>query len=652
MIGYAPNGYRLWDKKSRKIIIARDVKFDENLFPYADIENMKPEIDVPLLVRFPFEQEGEGEVEVEAETESEAQNEDVAVPDNHEQVDARESEPEEEFSDALPLQTERPLQESRHSGRERRLPGKLLDYLTGYRATSASLLLPDAPETFAEINGRPDRKVWLKAVEDELRSMDENHVWYFTSCPAGVKPLKSKWIFRVKEDVNGQPVRYKARLVVKGFLQKQGLDYDEIFAPVAKLTTIRIILSAGIHQGFHFHQMDVKTAFLHGELKETIFMEIPDGVDAPPNTVCRLVKSLYGLKQSPRCWNEKFNQKLLELGFKRSMHDYCLYTRILPGDEIYIVLYVDDLLIVGRKKSSILKLKKQLMSVFAMSDCGEANHFLGIKLEYNEDRTRIRLSQVSNIEKMLNRFQMSDCNPVKTPLEKGLLLHEDGESTNEPYRELLGTIMYIMLCTRPDLCFPVSYLGRFQQKPSSSHWKCLKRVVRYLKGRKSRHLEFKRNNDAEILIGYADADWASDTLDRKSVSGYVFEVFGNLVSWSSKKQTTVATSSSEAEYVALSSAASEGIWIAGVLEDLQLKQKDEAFVIYEDNQGCIGMARNFESKRSKHIDIKHHFLRDHIANGRLKIEHVATQHQLADMFTKPMDQKRLDELCSQIGMAD
>lgn len=165
-------------------------------------------------------------------------------------------------------------------------------------------------------------------------------------------------------------------------------------------------------------------------------------------------------------------------------------------------------------------------------------------------------------------------------------------------------------------------------------------------------MEFKRNNNAEILIGYADADWASDTLDRKSVSGYVFKVFGNLVSWSSKKQTTVATSSSEAEYVALSSAASEGIWIAGVLEDLQLKQKDEAFVIYEDNQGCIGMARNFESKRSKHIDIKHHFLRDHIANGRLKIEHVATQHQLADMFTKPMDQKRLDELCSQIGMAD
>ncbi|XP_055522370.1 uncharacterized protein LOC129716562 [Wyeomyia smithii] len=212
--------------------------------------------------------------------------------------------------------------------------------------------------------------------------------------------------------------------------------------------------------------------------------------------------------------------------------------------------------------------------------------------------------------------------------------------------------MYIMLCTRPDVCFPVGFLGRFQQNPSRAHWQSLKRLVRYLKGTKTKCLEYKKYAEAEPLVGYADADWASDTVDRKSVSGYAFKVFGNLVSWSSKKQTTVSTSSSEAEYVAVSSAVSEGIWIAGVLEDLELKKKDEAFIIFEDNQGCIGMARNFESKRSKHIDIKHHFLRDHIANGRLRIEHVATKYQLAGMFTKPLDSKRLGEISCQIGMAD
>lgn len=198
----------------------------------------------------------------------------------------------------------------------------------------------------------------MAAVRDELRSMEENKVWRLSSCPQGVRPLKSKWVFRLKDDAAGNAFKHKARLVVKGFLQKAGVDYEETFAPVARLATIRTVLAAGVQQGFHFHQMDVKTAFLHGDLKEELYMAIPDGVTAPPNTVCRLLKSLYGLKQSPRCWNEKFNDRLLSLGFRRSLHDYCLYVRVVPGDEIYIILYVDDLLIAGRKIETIEYLKK------------------------------------------------------------------------------------------------------------------------------------------------------------------------------------------------------------------------------------------------------------------------------------------------------
>ncbi|XP_065084611.1 uncharacterized protein LOC135706866 [Ochlerotatus camptorhynchus] len=246
---------------------------------------------------------------------------------------------------------------------------------------------------------------------------------------------------------------------------------------------------------------------------------------------------------------------------------------------------------------------------------------------------------------------MTDCNPTKTPMEKNLVVPRDGESTQEPYRELLGTIMYVMLCTRPDLCFPFGFLGRYQQNPTVNHWQCLKRIVRYLKGTKTKHLKFVRDESAEVLVGYADADWASDAEDRKSVSGYLFTVFGNPVSWSSKKQVTVATSSSEAEYVSLSSAVSEVIWLPEVMEDLQLKRPADPVVI-EDNQGAIGMAKNCESKRSKHIDIKHHFIRDHIANGRVTVKFISTEKQLADLFTKPVDAVHMEKLYQGFGMAD
>lgn len=289
--------------------------------------------------------------------------------------------------------------------------------------------------------------------------------------------------------------------------------------------------------------------------------------------------------------------------------------------------------------------------MFAMTDCGEVTHFLGMRLDYDVRRGRMRLSQEANVEKLLTRFEMVDCNPVKTPMEKGLQLARAGDPTAHPYRELLGSLMYVMLCTRPDICYSVGFLGRFQQKPTTQHWQSLKRVVRFIKGTKARCLEYKQVRSAKPLVGYVDADWASDIEDRKSVSGFAFFVFGNLVSWSSKKQTTVATSSSEAEYIALSSAVSEAVWLSGILDDLKLKNSSPV-TIYEDNQGCIGMAKNCESKRSKHIDVKHHFVRDHISNGNVRIEYVRTEDQLADLFTKPMDAGRLGQLGRRLGISD
>lgn len=366
---------------------------------------------------------------------------------------------------------------------------------------------------------------------------------------------------------------------------------------------------------------------------------------------CKLMKSLYGLKQSPRCWNEKFNSQLIKLGFCRSRHDYCLYIRSGDDDELYIVLYVDDLLIVGRKLESIVRLKKQLSTVFRMTDCGEARHFLGMKIAYDRQTGVLQLSQQAHVEKVVNNFGMAECNPAKSPMEKGLQLQREGTPTKEPYRELLGSLMYIMLSVRPDICFPVGYLGRYQQHPTEAHWQSLKRVVRYLKESSNTVLTFQRT-DAPPLIGYADADWAADSEDRKSVSGYTFKVFGSTVSWCSKKQSTVAISSSESEYVALSAATAEALWLAGVLEDMKMKNPETPVTIFEDNRGCIGMANNLETKRSKHIDVKHHFIRDHIAEGRIQVKAVGTQDQLADIFTKSLDPGRFQELRQKLGLND
>ena len=243
-----------------------------------------------------------------------------------------------------------------------------------------------------------------------------------------------------------------------------------------------MVLAVGLHSKYLFHQLDVKTAFLHGELKEDVYMAVPDGLSIDSEMACKLNKSLYGLKQAPRCWNIKFNNFLVSLGFSRSRHDYCLYTKLSTNntDDLIIVMYVDDLLIAGNKLNSIEKLKQDLSKRFEMSDCGILKFFLGMKIELLNDE--ISITQNSSIEKLLNKFGMVECNPVKSPMEKGLQLNNNQNSTcDQPYRELLGSLMYLMLCSRPDICYSVGFMGRYQQNPSDTHWQHLKRIVDTLK---------------------------------------------------------------------------------------------------------------------------------------------------------------------------
>lgn len=644
-IGYAPNGYRLWDMQARKVILARDVKFDENCFPYKGLVNESSE---PKIIWSIHEQEGEDGNDAVSAEENSANNKaesEEPIAQMNEQNEVTSDEDDSQNS----AEENDPDIGKRRSLRIKQFPMKFMDYITGHEA---NVVQNNIPESFNEIFNRDDTDSWMQAVNDELNSMKKNHVWDLVKPPVGAKILKTKWVFKLKEDCNGNLTKYKARLVAKGFLQKHGIDYWETYAPVAKLTTVRIALAIGVRHGYHFHQLDVKTAFLHGDLKEDIYIEIPHGVKADPGLVCKLEKSLYGLKQAPKCWNEKFNVFLQSLGFSRSRHDYCLYFKMDTdkASVLILILYVDDVLVVGNNINRIMDLKTQLSKHFEMSDCGPLKHFLGMNMDLCNGE--LSISQEASISKILNKFGMTECNPVKSPMEKGLQLQKGESPTNPnlPYRQLLGSLMYIMVCSRPDICYHVGYLGRFQENPNEIHWQHLKRVLRYLKGTMKMKLNFRNYSD-EPVIGYADADWATDLSDRKSVSGYMFKVYGCTVSWCSKKQQTVATSSSEAEYIALSMASTEALWIRGVLEDLR-EISGYAVKIFEDNKGCIGMSNNLESKRAKHIDIKHHFVRDNIMNGNIVVEHIRSEKQLADLFTKSLDTNKFQKLRVEAGIID
>uniref|UniRef100_A0A1Y1JUX7 Integrase catalytic domain-containing protein n=1 Tax=Photinus pyralis TaxID=7054 RepID=A0A1Y1JUX7_PHOPY len=481
MIGYAPNGYTLWDIEKQRVFTARDDKFDEESFPFEKSPE-NAHIQKPRKTYFKdLEQEGEnGFVENVDVIEDVSEN---SIIENQQETTEEENE---SNAEALPSPNNQcDEMHLRRSDRERKRPSKLKNFFTTYRASTAGNVLPDVPECYGDIFGREDKDLWIKAVEDELTSMEKNNVWKIVEKPGLKKIMESRWIFSIKYDENGVPKKHKARLVIKGYLQKYGFDYFETYAPVAKLTTMRDLLAVGIRLGYFFQQLDVKTAFLHGDLKEEIYMTIPDGVTNEENKVCKLFKTLYGLKQAPRCWNEKLNSYLLQIGFVRSKHDYCLYTRNENGQHIFLVLYVDDLLLVGKTLSDMENVKKLLSEQFSMSDCGELKNFLGMKIEIGSDY--INLSQPHHIEKILKKFGLQDCNAVKTRMEKGLKLpctNSDDNNNRKSYQELLGSLMYLMLCVRPDICFPISYLGRFQQHPIEEHCQSLKKVVRYLKGTK------------------------------------------------------------------------------------------------------------------------------------------------------------------------
>jgi hypothetical protein len=524
------------------------------------------------------------------------------------------------------------------------------------------LLLTDSgePECYEEAMQVNTKKKWEQGMKEEMDSLENNQTWDLVQLPAGKRALQNKWVYKLKEEDGGEK-RYKARLVVKGFAQKKGIDFDEIFSPVVKMTSIRTILSLVEVEDLHLEQLDVKTTFLHGDLEEEIYMQQPQGyeVKGKENLVCRLKKRLYGLKQAPRQWYLKFDRFMTEQGYNRCHSDHCVYfKRLENGSYIILLLYVDDMLVAGSNMQDINVLKKKLANSFAMKDLGAAKKILGMRITRDRKNRKLTLSQGEYTEKVLERFRMQNAKLVSTPLANHFkLTKEMCPKTQEeieymsrvPYSSAVGSLMYAMVCTRPDIAHAVGVVSRYMNNPGKEHWEVVKWILRYLRGTTTHALCFGGSDT--FLQGYVDSDMAGDKDSMKSTTGYVFTIGGTIVSWISKLQKVVALSTTEAEYVAATEASKEMIWLQRFMEELGKKQENNK--LYCDSQSAIHLAKNsaFHSK-TKHIQLRYHFIQSTLEDGQLKLEKIHTSQNPADMLTKGVTREKLSSCSVSVGLQE
>lgn len=631
MVGYGETGYRLYNARTKRVFNSRDVKFDELrcLQKIAEV----PSSSVPAV---PTVEEADGTDDVQSVDD---------VNDTFVDLTSDDDDPDELDQTVVPSGAMTDDQQlPRRSERIAQLFDKLTDPHTSLCTTE------DIPGNYVDVKGRPDELQWRDAIAEELKSHKKNQSWIPVKPSKAVKLLSSRWVFGLKEDEHGNATRYKARLVVRGCQQRPG-EYTDTYAPVARLPTIRLLLSVALQFGFRIHQLDVKTAFLHGDISEEIYMRPPDGVTVPNGYVLKLQRSIYGLKQSPRQWNRKFHDFIVTIGFIQSTADYCIYIYRTNDTLVYLLIYVDDILITGNDDKIITKIKQQLSARFEIKDLGDINTFMSLNIKYDVKKGIMKIDQSKYAKKIVKRFGMETSNPVKTPIEPNLKLEKNDDDnlvTQKPYREVIGSIMYLMLGSRPDLCYPVSYLSRFQEKPMEIHWVHLKRLLRFLNGTTNVALVYTRR-DMPTICGYCDADFAGDIVDRKSTSGFIYQVYGNTIIWNCRKQGLIASSTTEAEFVSAAEAVKEGLWLMKLVTDLHLKIQ-RPIQLFEDNAACIFMSTNPETKRAKHIDVKYMFLRDVVWRGDMKLVKIDTKDQVADMLTKSLDRQSFERHFTGMGL--
>jgi Reverse transcriptase (RNA-dependent DNA polymerase) len=522
----------------------------------------------------------------------------------------------------------------------------------------------ELPRGYEDAIAGAEGEKWKAAMDEEIGTLGKMGTWRLEVLPGDRKPVGCKWVYLRKKDENGSIIRYKARLVAQGFSQKPGTDYnnDGTFAPVMRFETLRTLLAFAAVHNLKLRQFDVKSAYLHGRLSETIYMNQPPGYEDSSGRFCLLQRSLYGLKQAGNVWNQELNRVLHKIGFTQLKSDYCCYIKRQDENFSILVSWVDDFVSLSTTDALNDATERDLQGHFEIKALGQPNLLLGMKVHVSSNY--ISLSQSHYIVALLEKYGLADANPVTTPMDPNVKLDAydkddeielEGESDpkiTHGYAQLIGSLMYLALGTRPDIAYAVNRLAQFTSDPKSLHWTAVKRIFRYLKYTKNHALIYGGDDDIENtdLNFFCDADWGNDASDRKSISGYVVIMAGGAVAWSSKKQQTVALSTAEAEYVAATHVAKQVLWHRSLFRELDFPFPSTS-TIFTDNQAAISISHHPEfHARTKHIDIAHHFLRDLIAEGTLNTVYVNTRDNLADLFTKGLSRDIHEDLTYRIGV--
>ena len=482
-------------------------------------------------------------------------------------------------------------------------------------------------------------------MDREMKTLEDAGTWETVPRPTGRNIVGSKWVFRIKRKADGSVDKYKARLVARGFTQIYGTDYFETYSPVAKLTSFRAILALAARQDWDINSFDFNGAYLNGELgeNEEIYMKNPPSYDDDEDTVKHLKKSLYGLKQVGRKWYDTLKHTLADLGFRVSIADPGVFHTRVGEHPIIIAVHVDDCAITSSSSALLREYKKKIHARHSITDLGPIHWLLGIKITRDRDLRTLALSQESYIDTIIRRFNLEEAKAIPTPMTPGISYSSKDAPADEteavrmaktPYRQAIGSLMYAAVATRPDISFAVSTLSQFLENPGESHWEAVKRVFRYLAGTQEHALTY--GGERHELTGYTDADGSSQD-HRRAISGYAFTIDGGAISWSSRKQELIALSTAEAEYIAATHAAKEGIWLQKLIGELYADVVITPLVLYCDNQAALTLATtdNYHA-RTKHIDIRFHFIRHSVEMGVFKLIYCPTDDMVADILTKAL----------------
>lgn len=627
LVGYHENfkGYRVYVPSLRDVVVSRDVLF-------------KPEKVSNSSVNVPLNNEKIKDIVNENENGNIVENTNNSCEDNDYKLEETLQEPVQSVQ----------VKDNNQGGRElrNRSQRKQTEFY-GFPVAHFSHLAKNIPNNYNEAIMNDEKGNWLAAMQDEINSLYENGTWVLVDKPENRKIIDNRWVYTRKVNADGTD-RYKARLVIKGYSQKPGVDFNETFSPVARFDTIRFMLSIAALFNLKLGQFDVKTAFLHGNLKEDIYMKQPEGFNDGTNRVCKLKKSLYGLKQAPRCWTDHFKNLILNLGFYQSTADPCFYIYRKENDLILLTIYVDDGLLAASKIELIDKILNDLSKEFTIKSIKDVKNFLGIEISRLKDGS-VFIHQSSFIAKILEEFNMSSANPVSTPIDCSFYdIISEKVMYKLPYREAVGSLMFLQIVSRPDISFAVNIVSRELENPSEKHWLLVKRIMRYLKGTINVGILYSKNG---MFEAYSDADFAGDKIARKSTSGFVCKFANGPITWQSKKQQCVALSTTEAEYISAATVTKEIIWLKKIFNECKINIT--TYNLYIDNMSAIKLIKNPEfHQRSKHIDVKYHFVRDNYQKGEINVTYVKSEEQIADIFTKALPKPKFEFLKEKLGLTN